>query len=109
MQALFQAGILLLLAAGKHGQDIFGDPGGDPWKSQSSLKINPSSTQFWASRSSHDRVILPRDTRLVLGECLRLSSLHHVPRPRGQGRMCASQEDDDDINVQSASNIVVSS
>ncbi len=59
-------------------------------KSQSNLKIEPGSAQFWASRSSHDGVILPRDTRLVLGECLRLSSLHRGPKARGergQGRM----------------------
>ncbi len=39
----------------------------------------PDSAQFWAGHMAHDGVLLPAQTRDVLGRCLRLAMLNHEP------------------------------
>lgn len=59
---------------------IGNDGGGEAVKSESA--------QFWVSRNTGDGVILPGETRSVIGKCLHLSMLNYAGNKsvRGQGR-----------------------
>lgn len=49
-------------------------------------EIGHCSAQYWASRNVNDGVVLPRDTRGVLAECLKLAMLNHA-RPADKGKL----------------------